>query len=617
MYSANAQKVKPISLDAHRISRDLMDPAKSTLSYEVRSITPDCAALILSANPSNEEVDRQAVKTYTDAMTARAWIYNAQPILFDTEGKLLDGRKRLMASVISGESFRTLIVNGIQRDTVHTIDQHRRRSYAGVLEARGIKHAGSLIRTMAKLIRIERGTFGKPDSPASWARYDQVLELNPGIMDAVEMSEMTRGCPLHSTARPVVAFMALQSGKGQLALDLFKAMIDHALLEAGHPAKELALQLAHDRQQGMKPVVDEMIVMGIQALNDLDSGTTPDAPYGWTRDYGECRLDDDGAPLSRKAFMEDTPPNLRMPLFVGYPGIDLGAEVMDATSVMIDGLRSKGNAVPVNADLRLVYLTPDVAAQWLERFNTSNRNIQMTHVNSIARDIRSGNWMMNAQPIAFAGDPFSGDAQLLNGQHRLEAVVKAESGIEVMIATGIAPEAFATFDMHARHAHRKYIAKGDERVLAAAAKLQWRVDNNLAPADRSAPSSTEIEMTIRAHPELMEAFPISRKKEMQEIGSAGILTFFIAHIRRQDDQLSEIFLQQMMDGEGLSRGNPLIKVRSKLIGKRGSLTRRQVLGLLLDTWDEYRAHVDVHGMEAVTGFKGKKLPTFDEMMQVS
>jgi len=76
-------------------------------------------------------------------------------------------------------------------------------------------------------------------------------------------------------------------------------------------------------------------------------------------------------------------------------------------------------------------------------------------------------------------------------------------------------------------------------------------------------------------------------------------------------------LQQMMDGEGLSRGNPLIKVRSKLIGKRGSLTRRQVLGLLLDTWDEYRAHVDVHGMEAVTGFKGKKLPTFDEMMQVS
>jgi len=606
MRSENTQKALPINLDAHRVSRDLTSPAKTGLSYEVRNITPDCAALILSSNTSREEIDAKSVKPYVDAMSARAWIYNAQPILFDTDGKLLDGRKRLMASVMSGESFRTLVVNGIQRDTVHTIDQHRRRSYAGVLEARGIAHAGSLIRTMAKLIRIERGSFGKPASPVSWARYDQVLELNPGLIEAVEMSEETRGCPLHSTARPVVAFMALEAGKSHLALELFKHMRDHELLSRGHPAKELALQMAHDRARGMKPEVDEMIVMGIQAMNDLEAGVSPEVPYGWTRDFGDCHLDADGAPASRKAFMEDTPPNLGMPMLVGYSGLDLGTEIIDASSVMIDALRSKGNAVPVNADLRLVYLTPDVAAQWLERFNTSNRKIQTTHVNSIARDIRAGNWMMNAQPIAFAGDPSTGDATLLNGQHRLEAVVKADAGIEVMIATGIAQEAFATFDMHARHTHRKYIAKGDERVLAAAAKLQWRVDNEMAPGDRSAPSATEIEVTIKAHPELMDAFPVSRKKEMQEIGSAGILTFFIAHIRRQDDQLSEVFLQQMMNGEGLMRGNPLIKIRAKLIGKRGQLTRRQVLAQLLDTWDEYRAYVDVHGVESVTGFKPVK-----------
>ncbi len=599
MRSDNTQRAMPISLDAHRVSRDLTTPAKSGLSYEVRNVTPDCAALILSSSPGREEIDPKSVKPYVGAMAARAWIYNAQPILFDTEGKLLDGRKRLMASVLSGENFRTLVVSGIQRDTVHTIDQHRRRSYAGVLEARGIQHAGSLIRTMAKLIRIERGSFGKPSTPVSWARYDQVLELNPGLEAAVEMSEKTRGCPLHSTARPVVAFMAMNAGKSHLALDLFKAMSDHELLKRGHPAKELALQMAHDRARGMKPEVDEMIVMGIQAMNDLEAGVTPEAPYGWTRDYGECPLDAEGAPATRKAFMERTPDNLGMPMLTGYAGINLGTEIIDATSMMVESLRAKGNIVPVNTDLRLVYLTPDVAAQWLERFNTSNRKIQMTHVNSIARDIRSGNWMMNAQPIAFEGDPFSGEATLLNGQHRLEAVVKAEAGIEVMIATGLSHEAFATFDMHARHAHRKYIAKGDERVLAAAAKLQWRVDNNLAPADRSAPSATEIEMTIRDHPELMEAFPVSRKKEMQDIGSAGILTFFIAHIRSQDDQLSEIFLQQMMDGEGLLRGNPLIKARAKLVGKRGELTRRQVLMQLLDTWDEYRAYVDVHGMASV------------------
>jgi hypothetical protein len=597
----------PVDFTAHRTSRDMSAPPAAGISHEIRDVSPDCAALILSRNPAREEVTRQSYKAYAEAMSANAWIYNAQPILFDTEGKLLDGRKRLMASVLTGQSFRTLVVNGINRDTVHTIDQHRRRSYAGVLEARGIAHAGSLIRTMSKLIRIERGLFGKPFHPISWSRYDQVLELNPDIQDAVALSEDTRGCPLHSTARPVVIYMCQGAGKTQFAMSLFRQMSDHQLLSRGHPAKELALQLAHDRARGIKPEVDEMIVMGIQAINDLEAERSPEAPYGWTRDFGDCPLDAAGEPISRQAFIERTPSNLGMPMIDGYPGIDMGTDVIDAKSAMLQALKSKGNVVPSNADLHMVLLTPDVAAEWLEKYNTSNRKIQPTHVNTIARDIRAGNWMMNAQPIAFHGSPWTGEGRLLNGQHRLEAVVKSDTPIEVMVATGVPEEAFATFDMHARHTHRKYIAKGDERVLAAAAKLQWRVDNELAPADRSSPSASEIQATIEAHPELMEAFPISRKKEMQEIGSAGILTFFIAHIRRQDDQLSELFIQQLMDGEGLLRGNPLINARAKLVGKRGELSRREVLGLLLDTWDEYRAHVDVHGMEVVSGAKSAEL----------
>ena len=600
--------VKAVKADFPRAKISGSHPAEKAVErekgfdHEIREFTPDTAALILDRNLPREEVDAKTVKVYADAMTAGAWIYNAQPVLFDTEGKLLDGRKRLMASVMSGRPFRTLVVSGIQRDTVHTIDQHRRRSYAGVLEARGIAHASALIRTMTKLIRIERGVFGKPADPISWARYDQVLEHNPELLDAVEMSEAARGCPLHSTARPVVAYMAKAAGKGAVAAELFKLMSDHQMLHRGHPAKELTLQLGHDRARGIKPEVDEMIVMGIQALDDLAAGATTEVPYGWTRDFGDCPLGEDGMPIHREAFIRRTPANLGLPLVEGYPGINLGDEAIDAKSAMLDALRAVGDAAPEGAALRQVMVTPEVAEEWLARFNASNRKIQPTHVNAIARDIKAGNWMMNAQPIAFAGDPFTGEASLLNGQHRLQAVVKAGSPIEVLVATGLAEEAFATFDMHARHAHRKYIAKGDERVLAAAAKLQWRVDNEMSPADRSSPSATEIQQTIEQHPELVDAFPVSRKKEMQDIGSAGILTFFIAHVRRQDDQLAEIFLEQLMTGEGLGRGNPLIKTRAKLVGKRGALPRRDVLALLLETWEEYQAHVDVHGLSSVTGF---------------
>jgi hypothetical protein len=601
MTLAKLNDFAPVDLEAHRTTRDLSEAVENCVQHNIREITPDAAALILTRNGEMDYLICKTTQSYADSMSARAWIYNAQPILFDTDGKLLDGRKRLMAAVRSGETLRTLVVTGIKRDTVHTLDQHRRRSYAGVLEARGVKFAGATIRAMAKLIRIERGTFGKPSDPISWARYDQVLDLNSAISEAVLMSENTRGCPLHSTARPVVAFMAIQAGMKDTALELFRRMSDHEFLDRGHPAKELALQLQHDRKRNIKPEVDEMVVMGIQALNDMIDGVSTESPYGWARDFGDCHVSEEGTPSCRKSFMEDTPDNLGMPTLKGYKGLNLGAKIADAKSIMLKTLRDKGDSVPANADLRLVLLTPRVAAAWLERFNKSNRKIQTPHVNSIARDIRGGNWMMNAQPIAFSGDPSTGNANLLNGQHRLEAVVKADCPIEVMIATGLDDAAFATFDLHARHSHRKYIAKGDERVLAAAAKLQWRVDNGKAPGDRGVPSASEIQATIEAHPELMDAFPVSRKKEMQEIGSSGILTFFIASIRRQDDQLSEVYLEQLMSGEDLRKGNPLIKTRAKLIGQRGSLTRRNVLDLLMDTWDEYRAHVDVRGISSVVG----------------
>ncbi|MFX4300109.1 hypothetical protein [Pseudosulfitobacter pseudonitzschiae] len=580
---------------------------EKNLKHEISELTPDTCAMILMRNRSNVHIPAQAVKEYAEAMSAGAWIYNAQPILFDINNNLIDGRKRLMASVMSGVTFRSLIIHGVQKDTIHTIDQHRRRSYAGVLESRGIKHAATLIRTMAKLIRIERGLFGKPADHISWSRYDQVLELNTDLHEAVEISEKARGCPLHSTARPAIAYMAIAAGQAEAAVKLFEDTSDHELLPRGAPAKELALQLAHDRRRNIKPEVDEMIVMGIQALNDILNGRECESPYGWTRDYGECRLDGDGQPTSRQAIIDLAPGNLGMPRVDGYPGIEMGVDLVDAKSAMIKALQSKGDDIPQDSRLVMVHITPEIASEWISRYNSSNRKILKSHVNAIARDIRSGNWMMNAQPIAFSGNPFEGDALLLNGQHRLQAVVAADMAVEIMVATNVEKEAFMTYDVHSRHTHGKTLTRGDERVLAAAAKLQWREDNGKSPFDSVMPSATEIRHTIEKHPSLLDAFRFSRKQEMQIIGSSGILTYFVSKISREDDQLSKIYLDQLMSGENLGEGNPVNKTRTKLIGKRGYLTRKEVLLVLLESWDEYREHAKRVGLAKLFATKRMKM----------
>lgn len=71
-------------------------------------------------------------------------------------------------------------------------------------------------------------------------------------------------------------------------------------------------------------------------------------------------------------------------------------------------------------------ITPAVAAAYLE-FNRNNRPIKAKHVAQLAASMARGQWMLTHESIAFASS-----GRLIDGQHRLSAIVK--SGITVRMA---------------------------------------------------------------------------------------------------------------------------------------------------------------------------------------
>lgn len=149
-------------------------------------ITPEIAARMLET-AFNPVEDKKAIARYAEAMKNGAWILNGQPIIFDENGKLIDGVQRLHACIQADTPFSTMVARNVRADTLHTIDQHRRRSYQGVLESRGVRNPGKVVRTMSKLIRIENGSLGREVLPISWSRYDRVLDANPEIVEACEI----------------------------------------------------------------------------------------------------------------------------------------------------------------------------------------------------------------------------------------------------------------------------------------------------------------------------------------------------------------------------------------------------------------------------------------------
>lgn len=80
-------------------------------------------------------------------------------------------------------------------------------------------------------------------------------------------------------------------------------------------------------------------------------------------------------------------------------------------------------------------VTPQVATRWLKQNTESNRKPSIRTIEAYAREMQAGRWQLTHQGIAF-----NQSGELVDGQHRLHAVVAADVSVEMMVTTGLALE---------------------------------------------------------------------------------------------------------------------------------------------------------------------------------
>jgi hypothetical protein len=80
-------------------------------------------------------------------------------------------------------------------------------------------------------------------------------------------------------------------------------------------------------------------------------------------------------------------------------------------------------------------ITPEQALEWLEHRNLQNRRVNEAKVRQYAEEMRQGSWSLTHQPIAF-------DVRgvLIDGQHRLWAVVESDTTIESFVGLQFDPK---------------------------------------------------------------------------------------------------------------------------------------------------------------------------------
>lgn len=100
----------------------------------------------------------------------------------------------------------------------------------------------------------------------------------------------------------------------------------------------------------------------------------------------------------------------------------------------------------------LVQVTPELALSWLEK-NTRNRALRQSTVNRYAEDMRAGRWMVSPDAIAF-----DTSGAVVNGQHRLWAVVEAGIPVPMTVMDGLQPDVVTVLDDHLKRSLKDVVA---------------------------------------------------------------------------------------------------------------------------------------------------------------
>lgn len=218
--------------------------------------------------------------------------------------------------------------------------------------------------------------------------------------------------------------------------------------------------------------------------------------------------------------------------------------------------------------LSTIMLTPQRAAELLEH-NKVNRPISDSHVARLERQIVLGKWRFNGDTIKI-----SEDGDVLDGQHRLWAVMGAKKPIDTIVVTGIAREAFATIDTlrKPRSGADVLALNGADRYRnIAASAVQWLIryqrgviDSFRDPKNRV--ENSDIEESFTAHPGIMHA--VERAMPLRSMVNPAIIAFLYYILTNKDEALAERMVDTLENPAGVPVSDPFFRFRSYLTASR-------------------------------------------------
>lgn len=239
-------------------------------------------------------------------------------------------------------------------------------------------------------------------------------------------------------------------------------------------------------------------------------------------------------------------------------------------------------------------ITPDTARRILDERNTSNRRVQPKVVDNYARDMAKGNWLLNGDAVRFAVD-----GTLLDGQHRLAAVVRSGVELRTAVVWNLPPEVQATMDDGRKRSMADVLTldgRPEHAVTTASVvrRLIWW-DSGTRGAMRGGQNPTKQEMAdyLALHPIVNRAAEVADGAVSGRVVRAPASTLGLAYVlfARLSQPDADEFFARLRDGAGLEVDSPILSLRNRLAADsstRLSTEGPHTLAYVVKAWNAWR-----------------------------
>lgn len=211
-------------------------------------------------------------------------------------------------------------------------------------------------------------------------------------------------------------------------------------------------------------------------------------------------------------------------------------------------------------------ISPSMAKIMLDRVKTQRTLVSAT-VQRYAREMSEGRWVLTGECLIFGTN-----GALLNGQHRLRAVIRSDKTIAMDVRFGIDPKSMPKIDrLRPRSAGDVFSMLGENNAanLAAMTRFVWQYENTggMRIAWKEPEPEELWEYMDECHPNLRSYISTYREVKRTGWGLYAIISslhYLCATIAGKEE--ADEFFYQFITGNGIgtwSKKHPIVKLRDE------------------------------------------------------